>query len=1208
MKPLTSRPTDHRAPSPTLSVRRLPPFRSSRSGATLIVTLGILTVLSVMVVTFLLTSRLQRQTAASQQNRLTARNYMDAGLLFAMRHIEDAFTYPNYTDEEIDQGDFLTRQRLAPVSQWFSERYRETYQLSDKISFQALDVLASPVVSNALTVNLVTPQVLRLIPSALTNGLTLSPNAPYPFRSGWIPLDMLPDTTPVAMRLHSKPARIAFTVFNCSGFVDANTFFSGPTTQKLQRVCFSQSDVTNWVNAAETVEQLDNMGLSHDPLNTPFHHLSYDPGPDTYPLHYDCFETDNNLGLGTFKGTPKFDLHSVTNMIAHTDAASGDWTLSGLFRFGWLIPVTEHVLRMSHEEAPENPNKIDLQQSLRIPWNIANFIDPDRIPQVSPFIKELDLATRENCAVEDVPLINRIKVFNIFEEEQRPDPRCKPEYYDVASNLSNHYAVAVELWYPFAPNRPPELAALYAGLYTNESAAVTTTNRPWTEREIRDWFDWNNSSNPVMQTLFLSWAGTYTNTVGPTIWNHPLWQTITEQGDLWFTPSMTNHPSWPAADTNGNFSITDSPIWQAFYPETYGVVVTNQADAVTTNGTVVSTNVVDVVTTNLFTYLNTTNSYVEWISEPDLQTNRLTGRIGALEPDPYPVLLWSNLTTSAFTTNILGAFFDTDGNTNTFIAEGQTNHLITLTALPENIELVVSNDVSGAVSTNFASAFVLAPWDTNGLAFTLITNLYVTTEVHPVEPLPMPGTLGTSLAALFAMLPTNSLSSLYDFMLLTPDQFSEEDWNQLFDYFNQSPNIVNTVMPANRAPSLGSMTAEDRYALTTETGDFLDSESVVRIAKESDQFGLYWVVYPKKTVSFPEVSATTPMAETGNEDAPALVTTNYCALGSKEAYKVWLRPVVTINKPVDGIPSDAIVDEALLVKKGDSVQGWHSITNLSIADPRNNAYATAWNSFALEDWETYVATTNLSTRVSEYPFMVFDTGFTTIGDIGHIYASRAYASGNSPSAVNSTPEGESRITAVAPRHDTISFTARSDAALLDIFTIHPTNAPMRGLVQANTLQRPVLQTLMSDIRIGWTNSIDTVPELHLLRNIDNDLEDWSDIYTDALVNTPHNMGWRSFADMLPNLSTNELLRTKNVWGSSALHPMHDYTEDVMRGLVHKVSFRQNIFVIIVAAQALSPASTEKRPVVLSDQRAAVTVIRDAYTGRWTIHDWLWLTE
>ena len=36
-----------------------------------------------------------------------------------------------------------------------------------------------------------------------------------------------------------------------------------------------------------------------------------------------------------------------------------------------------------------------------------------------------------------------------------------------------------------------------------------------------------------------------------------------------------------------------------------------------------------------------------------------------------------------------------------------------------------------------------------------------------------------------------------------------------------------------------------------------------------------------------------------------------------------------------------------------------------------------------------------------------------------------------------------------------------------------------------------------------------------------------------------------------------------------VHSLHDYAEDVVRGLIDKVSFRQNIFVIVVAAQALS---------------------------------------
>jgi hypothetical protein len=96
--------------------------------------------------------------------------------------------------------------------------------------------------------------------------------------------------------------------------------------------------------------------------------------------------------------------------------------------------------------------------------------------------------------------------------------------------------------------------------------------------------------------------------------------------------------------------------------------------------------------------------------------------------------------------------------------------------------------------------------------------------------------------------------------------------------------------------------------------------------------------------------------------------------------------------------------------------------------------------------------------------------------------------------------------------------------------------------------------------------------------------------------------------MLPAISTNELLRASFKPPPPGDAPAHDWIEDAVRHLPDYVSFRQNIFVIVIAAQTLSPASTPSRPVVLADQRAAVTVIRDAFTGRWTIHDWRWLTE
>ena len=154
----------------------------------------------------------------------------------------------------------------------------------------------------------------------------------------------------------------------------------------------------------------------------------------------------------------------------------------------------------------------------------------------------------------------------------------------------------------------------------------------------------------------------------------------------------------------------------------------------------------------------------------------------------------------------------------------------------------------------------------------------------------------------------------------------------------------------------------------------------------------------------------------------------------------------------------------------------------------------------------------------------------------------------------------------------------------------------------------MIQTLFSFGTLGWTNTTEGGKSFLSDLSDASDLSDWSEAYRDALTNTPPaGIGWRSFADMLPAISTNELLRTSFTPPFNDA-PAHDWIEDAVRHLPDYVSFRQNIFVIVIAAQTLSPASTPSRPVVLADQRAAVTVIRDAFTGRWTIHDWRWLTE
>lgn len=1241
--------------SPRLCVSAL---KNPRRGATLLVTLGILTVLSVMAVTFLVATRLQQQTAAAKTHRLATRDQLHEALHLAMQTVESAYCYTNFTEVPLSAEETVENippQRLAPVGAWFSERWERDANISRDHTFQTRGVLASPLLASndfaaAWTANLLKPDVLRLIPPALTNALDLDASSARPFRVGWQEID--PPGQDNSAPWKDTGTRVAFAVFDVSGFLDANYFITGPTTQKLPRVCFSQADVTNWVEKLSTLNvQLST--FNSDPDRTPFSSLSYDPNPDADPFIPDSIAANPLLGRASFANSRlrKFDLNSFTNLLDGSGSHSGDWTLSGELMGRWLRPVVSALTRSTANQPLDTPGTFSLLQVASMPWNLLNAMDEDRVPQLSLFAG-IDLATRHNAAVEDVPLINKITVFNIFggnagsEDPAPPNGRDKSYYEDQLPQdaSSNHYAVAVELWYPFAPHTPPPSAALYCGIYTNAAdVGNTSTNRPLTGNELRDWFNWNEAatSNTVMQTLFYAWADAYTNAVGPAVWQHPLWQVVTTNADAWFTTNMVNHPSWPVADTNGVIAITNTPIWHAFYPETYEVVTTNQVEFTDTNNVPY---LVEIVTTNVYTYANTTNAAVQWVAEPEMTTNRLSGQIGVTDPDPYPVLLWSDPETSRPATNVFLGFIDSAGATNLFFSEGQTNHLQAFYATPpDGIFVVSSNGLSGAVSTNPVSALFVAPWTPDApLEVSLQTNLVVVTEVEPLPPLPMPPELGATLDALFGMLLSPDLNldtsdKLFAFLMLRPSEF--DLWDYLNGYLAQYPMIQNTLMPVHREADLGNLTERDRIDLTEPDeprapGTLIsplqdsDGEEVGEVIEPRENgFGTYWTVYPKRVVSFPEITITTPADPTAGTEEIAV--TNYYALGSKSDYRVWMRPVVTINtNGAQERATDRIVDEALL--DGDTVRGWNAVTNLYVSDPRHNAYADYWlpntrypagtrpaeNRPQVEpfpDWDAVIGTTNLSTEVTEYPFIHLNRPLDSIGEIGHVYASpdrlRLTRMENAEPAHSSSD-------AETPLHDTISFATRPGAALLDLFTLHAapsnlpphqTGVPWRGLVQANTDHPSVVETLFSFGTLGWTNATDT----SFLSDLSDssDLSDWSDAYLDALTNAPPaGIGWRSFADMLPAIATNELLRLSFTPPFAGDAPAHDWIEDAVRHLPDRVSFRQNIFVVVIAAQTLSPVSTASRPVVLADQRAAVTVIRDAFTGRWTIHDWRWLTE
>jgi len=1219
-----------------------------RSGATLILTLGILTIISILAVSFLLSARIQKKTAAISSNRQAAEAALNTALATAMQQIEEALSYPNFTDREMifADGSQPHFQRLAPVGRWFSEQYARTNEVNPDIAFQYGDVLTSPAHStNSATINLLTAEVLALVPSALTNNLPLAESSYKPLRSGWVPVDTLPEGSPLEWRLQHKPSRIAFAVFNCSSLIDANVFPGKPTAAKKQRRFYAQRDVTAAFerSSSDIQSYLQTNSVDLQSRSHPFFHTSYDPSPDTF-RHLAGSASADTLGREAFtlykpidlnrpnlfqaigalsSGSlpyDKFNINSITNTLAQADSSAGDaWYNDPQFNLQWLMPTI--VLSDLCRNKNSDSESLAFEKGSDLAWTIANFIDDNRIPEISNFTGST-LATRSKFAVEDTPLINKITIFNIFENER--GPRSKdPDYYDVDSSLSNHYAVAVELWYPFAPNPPPLGSACYVGIYTNEADVITSTNRPATSRELQRWFDWNfaDSDQTVMEILFKSWARAYAQEVGAEyLANHPLWEEITDQGELWFTPAMTNHPSWPVADTNGNFDIADTPIYEAFYPDTYDLVSTNAAG---------------VVTTNTYTYTSITNS---WLSMTDSQgeTNDFLYGQYVVEHD-YMVMYWRNPQSGQTASSLLGGIINENGDTVPLDYDTNIATSLLFGDTPDDNYLIYENALTGELSTNFIAGLLLSPAIDPPL-FTTYTNFFNQTEITQVEPLNIPPQFEQSLNALFALLPTNNIVDFYNFMLLTPDQFSPADWDNLFAYFESTPSLQNTVLPRIEEPSLGNLSEQDKYQLYPEGQ--IDAE---RVAFANEQAyltaknfqGYYWTVYPKQTVSFMEIEERVPIgAPSGSEETE--IVTNFYPLGAtmqgnNRPNTIWLRPAVTVigpdTAPQTGLPeeeppeTDRIVDEALLLKKGqgamETVQGWTAVTNLYIPEPRDNAYATSWRSFH-QSWDTYNNTTNLSYGVKELPFIHFNTPLTSIGDLGHIYSeyTERYTEedtvrlqiGTDGSSSNPGGGRGTRYIEDVP-YDTLNFATASGASLLDFFTVSSTNAPRRGLVQANTTLGPTLDIMLSDIQLGWTNhyqsvSVQTQPLPLEMR------DKWRELWGEALTNTAYNTGWRSYADMLPALATNQLQQAiSSMLRSGEWHSMHNYTEDVLRGVIDKVSFRQNIFVIVLAAQTLAPGSAgAENPTVLAEQRAAVTVIRDAYSGNWTIAEWRKLTQ
>lgn len=189
------------------------------------------------------------------------------------------------------------------------------------------------------------------------------------------------------------------------------------------------------------------------------------------------------------------------------------------------------------------------------------------------------------------------------------------------------------------------------------------------------------------------------------------------------------------------------------------------------------------------------------------------------------------------------------------------------------------------------------------------------------------------------------------------------------------------------------------------------------------------------------------------------------------------------------------------------------------------------------------------------------------------------------------------------------------AKLLDVLTVRGNSGPTEGLFCINSRQTEPLQALFHNLKIG----IKDVEDSDLENVRDSDVAEIVNYLVDPPVSVDEVFeSCTSFTDMFTSADGDEggggdlaeAFRLCAPAVENSRLPSHHrdpndiYEEDTFRHICELITFRQNIFTIILGAQALAP----RGDTVVAEKRAVASVYRDAYTGRHFIKSFKWLDD
>lgn len=313
----------------------------------LIVTLGILTVITFAVFAFVVTMRTEHLAARNVVNRTQARQYVDIGIAHSMAIVDYVL---------------VGSRSCYPVQGWYATNAiqgGQTFQTSDCLGTPSTNHMAIPLFQGSLT---------NLLPGFLAQQAAQ-------VQSGWIYITETNGQTAASEGV--QVGRVALLIVNLSGMPDVHGLTANQRQHlgdALTATAAAPIDATTGAYHRVYLTQSDLHAANGGPVSN-LVTFSYDPNPDVF------FTTTNRL--------PQLGTRDFANVLTNR------FNINDTNRSDYIASVTALLTGAGVLNNPEH-----------VAYSILNYSDPGRIPIVADADKPHPYRT--DYGIKDVPLINEV--------------------------------------------------------------------------------------------------------------------------------------------------------------------------------------------------------------------------------------------------------------------------------------------------------------------------------------------------------------------------------------------------------------------------------------------------------------------------------------------------------------------------------------------------------------------------------------------------------------------------------------------------------------------------------------------------------------------------------------------------------------------------------------------------------------------------------